>query len=329
MFIFSILFYFFGRCGLFANNKLFDNLLYIFPVFFIIVLFLHLYSPSWYIAIKANMIFLKFEQEMNDSSDFMRLTGFNSHPYEVSYGVFLFISYLLYKKSFYNWNISLYLKIQTIVALIAQIFAMQRGPLLFTYLSFIIFSFLTHPNHKNKFFYKRALFICGLIVIIVQFNGLINWRDHFGLSKGFEERLSTINMYLINERFNLFKDNFNLSFLGKGFGYYEYEYANAMDLQLQRAITDNEYIKMIGEFGVAGTLLFVTIIIFALYKAFIKMKYNIFEIYIILVYFIFMTGFCPLTRGFFAAYGMIFWFCIGRISNNHLYTWKKENMCNF
>jgi hypothetical protein len=316
--VWSMFFFFLGKDRTFANNKIFDNMLPVLSVFFVIVLLLHILSPVWYIALKTialNNLYLDRDFDLSEANDFSRLTGFSTHPYQVSYGAFLFISYAFYKQiSVHKTNPKLVIRM--IIAFIALFLAAQRGPIMFVFISIITFSTFSLFS-KNKLKSVFVLFI-SLLIFCVLFS--VRFADYFSWGAFLDSKLQTVNTSLFFDRFDMFSQYFELDLFGKGLNYFMY------NRTMEQGVTDNEWIKLLMEIGIMGVSLIVIFVLMSLMKGIRNFKYNIFEIVIILCYLMSMAGTNSLTGGLFTTFPMIFWFCLGRIYNQYLYRWKKENL---
>ena len=273
----------------------------------IIGLLLYIYEPAWYIGIKTNLVSLDMSTQTN-YYETMRLSGFSSYPYWISYGSIIYFVYYMIRICYENYGKkkTLYHYLIIFFLVIIMFLCAQRAPLLVSLFLFVII--LSRAVYKGNI---RYLFISlSFIIPMVVFFSF--WRNHMedDMIHFTSEKYRFLDggaMELVENRANMFISKKDITFTGEGIGLYSH---TALSLG-KKAITDQQYLRIIYESGVLGFLFYVVFFVTICYHGLKDLKKNLFEVFVIVFYLISMFGANSLSmEGYHTA---IFWICCGRI----------------
>lgn len=286
---------------------------------FLLGFFLYFIRPVWY---QNALIFVynnRWEMQTNisysDVADTFRFSSFLLDSYPIShFTMFLMplsISYLLRAKKRQWFYFSL-----VILIFFTSLLSMHRASIIGCTITVLVLFFYDFIREKRLG--KYALLIAFLVLILASYFSQTELYDKLSL------RISEIS---INSAFddsrkaqneNLFAILKNI-ILGSGIGSGS---SNARRIGLV-GISDGNYMKLLYEQGVVGLVLFFSVLIASLVRAFKNFKYYSVEFCILVSILIAMLGSDSLTMPF---YILPFWYSIGVIWNkSYLIRRIKEN----
>lgn len=312
------IFFFVGRSRYLSDWSLFEKAKIVVYIVSFIGLILFVVQPGWYVSWKLSGF-----QDASDGRilEMTRLSAFWTYPYWISYGCAIIYYYLLYRMSVGNSNKKDAVGMMYLFLII--ILTQQRMPLIFV-------SFATVIYFVNSFFYKdektkrfrNIMFLYLLMVvcaIFIMFSIIDADRIFFILEK-MEAVAGDKSGSFLSQRANLYYDFLvkPISTFGDGIGRYSHR---AYSIG-KKAITDHQYLCIVYETGVYGCIGYLIILLNVLLKGFKNLKYNVFELGIIVFFLIAMSGANSLSSQ--DQHTAIFWICCGRIFNEKCLIFKKR-----
>lgn len=301
--IVPILFYFIGRNIIFSDNEFLNRMKKPMMFAFIVGLILYFWSPGWYISKK--IVNLTDTTNTRAFYEMTRLSSFWPWSYAMGYGALYFIMYytkdVVKKASFWSCFC-------LITAVLVLFFAQQRISIVFFLLYLVIVSI--YGKLSKKILTSFWLLVAVLILAILFW--FFNYADTDFVDYVMNRSVDSDDN-IIEQRFELFKSFWKISFFGEGLG----KYGHAVYwLKNQFSVTDCEYIRFMAELGIAGCFIFFLISLKSLLKAFKYRKYFLFEFCILLFFLIAMIGATPFENS--SMQPFLFWYCLGRINAPYL-----------
>lgn len=311
--LFYMLAFIVGMSQYFDKEKFFHTMLW--TVFFVDLIGLYLYfmPPSWYMGFKLQGLDVD-NMTNNMMLEMSRLSAFWAFPYWVSYGSAFCYYYTLDK--YYKGKMKTKQAIFFILFfLIILLFAQQRLPLAFiTFATLgLLFSSIISKDKNNRSFLKGILSIL-LSIIIISLIVLPIIVDseifNFGMKKleeMFNSSDSNNESNFLTSRFGLFLDYVKIKsfFWGSGLGSYSFN-SDAKTLVL-----DNMWLTIFLESGILGIALYCIIFLRILKRGYKKIRSNLFEIGIILMFLLAMFGANSLSKN--TQHPIVLWLCCGHI----------------
>ncbi len=308
-----LMFYIIGRHSIGKDWKLFEKGLVVFIIVCIIGIYLYIKMPSWYLTMKL---------ENTDSTwsdgyvlEMSRLSSFWSFPYWVSYGSAIFYCYINYIS--FVWNKS---GIKTILLqvflLVVMALAQQRTPLFFAvFITFVSFLIGLISRRKSKFFWSFLVLIFVLTFAIVS---LLPYLDADMLER-FLLKVNAVDSDFLSDRSNIFdgQEKLSVTLFGDGLGSHSHMALNYGGV----SFTDQEYLKILYETGLFGSMCYGIIIGTSFIKGLKAWKANYFELSILAMYLIGMLGADCISVS--EEHSAIFWFCCGRLINKQSIRYKE------
>lgn len=291
----------------------------------IVGLFWFFSPPEWYLPWKLG-------DSRNESSilllEMSRLSAFWKYPYWVSYGSAIVLYYILtriFQNDLKYKNIYTYFIIFLLIIIL--ICCQQRAPLFFSILAYFVLLMLSlkEGEKKNNFKYC-SITIFSLLAIIAIF--LLNRISTDIIDYAIEKFSNVTEGGFLSRRIGMFSSvsHAGLLLMGEGLGKYSHA-ANQLGLP---SITDSQWLSIFHEMGIVGIFFYASLFIYILYLAVKNYKDNIFEIGIILLFFLSMIGANPLSVE--EEHTYIFWLCCGSVYRKshikYLSYEKKKNHSN-
>lgn len=315
-----------GTSNFFYNWKFFNTMIYVVFIVDLIGLILYFISPGWYIDYKLRNLDFEYISD-NIMLEMSRLSSFWPYPYWVSYGSACSYFYILCQ--YYYGNIKrpkaiFFLLFFFFIILLAQ----QRLPLFFIiFATFFLFIYSFISNNRRKRDFQRLFIGLSLMLILLIFFVLPTILDisiiEFGLNKiqtMFEDTNNNGQTNFLTSRFN-FIDRINyqgISFFGEGLG------AFSFNSDAKFKLLDNMWLTIFVESGLYGLFVYITIFIISFKKGLRNLKYNLFELGILIMFIIGMFGANCLSKN--TQHAIVLWICCGRIFNQYCLQYKKQNI---
>jgi len=197
-------------------------------------------------------------------------------------------------------------KIAMLICLFVTILTFRRASLVALFIAIILIHYIAYIkfNFLNKWY-----FIIEIIFGFLIYKYYLSKYDVF--LENFVQRTSEISQGISERSFTWLFAFQDLSFiLGKGLGSVGHK---AIGLST-KLISDGNFFKMIAEIGIFGSFIFFMILISSLYKGFKEIKNNYLDIGII-----FCVSLIGIGSNIFTYQSVvpIFWYAIGRLSNNN------------
>jgi len=297
----------------------------------IIGLYWYLFSTEWYslrlVQINNANGYYNQIDESGDTTGFLQYARFSSFmmtPYAIQYlGIVSLIFYMFhisYKPYYNNRMISISI---FIILLIGLILCMQRTAWGYMAILFVFHLFYNvRYQHQSHFF--RYFIIIGVLVLVagvflsssidrvdIIIGQLLDRGDHLSASDALGGRKGQY-MALLN--------NWNNYLFGHGMG----SGGAAARISGHPGASDANYMKILYENGIVGSLLFLSIIGCTLTRCLKYLKYYYVEFNICSFYLLAMIGSNSLCISFY--YSIPFWYAIGRIWNVNYLKTKKNNL---
>ncbi len=281
-------------------------------------LLLFFIRPEWYETAVIAMTSDKHEGVYDDAKllEWSRFSSYLSDSYEISYMTMTSvpIGLFLWSNEDNRSKARLYL-IGILVLYFSSLLCQQRASMFSTTLFLVVFMYLRNRKNALKII-SIALIISLIIGLIIVYAGdneivsLITTRvGQMNYSEAMSERanqheniLAAWNNYIFGEG------------IGSACGF-------AKQYNMIR-IPDGAYLEVLYEIGIIGFILFMSILLKALFRALQYKRFFYVELAIIGSFMIAMTGACPFVYFF---YMFPFWFAIGRIMNPNYLAFLKEN----
>ena len=291
-----------------SSRLIIDDGKYVYFSMAIIGLLLYIWSPAWYIGIKSSLSTLDLSIQSN-YNEIMRLSGFSCYPYWLSYGGLIFFCYYIIKLMRKNERSLLNIIIISLLTIIIFLCG-QRAPII-TAILFLLF-FVLGLLYKGKF--SLQMVISFLAIVALSYITFFSSGDYIKkemLSFTIEkfEVFKSGDLTFVANRTNMFVDNINISLTGDGIGLYSHA---ALSLG-KKAITDQQYLRILLETGILGSLFYASFFLIILYHGLRNLKNNLLEMSIIVFYLISMAGANSLSMEEY--HTAIFWVCCGRVFN--------------
>lgn len=307
--IIPILFYFIARSSGFQNNSFFENMKYPLVIAFICAIALYFFPPAWYVNFKMKN--LSADATSTVIYEHTRLSGFWGWSYFMGYSSLFFIMYQI-NKLLRDEKTSICNILFVFTALIVLFFAQQRVSIVFFFLYLII---VTIYAYKKKMPNRSALKFFWLVIVIV--GVVIYYLMAYCLDADFTDyvfnRTVDLEDNVLTERFGMFSDILQVSFLGDGLGTHIH---SAASFRL-KVISDCDYVRILAQYGIWGSCMLICILFDTLIKGTVILKYVLFDFLVILFLCISMTGAAPLSHTPLQPY--LYWFCIGHIQSVYFY----------
>lgn len=308
-----MIFFFVGKYYL-NNDRFMEIGKYIILGNALLGLYLFISAPSWYISWKSENV--SFDITQGDLYyEMTRLSSLSTYPYWVSYSsCILYLYYLVKAFVFSNLQSKKYYIILSFL-LIILILCQQRAPIVFSVIStlYILFRKKQGNNGARCIQIIIVLTIMSITTLFV-FNNIDEEQSNFIFDK-----LNSIieGDDLVANRTKNFMLNNEISILGEGIGKYSH---TAIGLN-KKSIADQQYLRILYETGIAGSLLYFFIFANVIIRGLKYKKECLFDILVILFYLFTMSGANSLSmEGYHTA---VFWFCCGRVFNKEYIMYKK------
>ncbi len=311
----AILFFFWGRMKSSSPRQLYTNMQY--AVFFAsaVGMLLYFYNPHWYAVFRYGNL------SADAALDFYRFSSFWGYSYAIAYtGCFANLYSLkclcMGEKLFFNF-------VCYATTFFAVLLAQQRVAILAVALGYVFFNFYVFFKKIFDLKHRSILVVFNTMLclfVVYAFFSYMQGLDSRSMWYIREKIDSMINANeLVADRLNMYVSWIDKPFPIFGDGVGRYSHA-AVGLHLP-VITDCEYLKIIHEKGVLGFVIFCSIQISSLFRAWHHKKNVGFEMAICVFYLIAMVGADPLSLD--SLQPWFFWFCLGRIHNKNI---LKHNM---
>lgn len=324
--------------GMINNDERLYKWFVLSTVFCILVgLFLYFVQPSWYLSFKVASLenSLKYEgvSELNvmSLSTSGRFSSFFPTTYPVAY--FTTFSLCITLNDLYKENENRLFKSNGILLLIIGVLiigiVLSLTRVAIAYLILLLgyyFAFGYIKKNKNRHL-VRAIIIAIVAVVVVAFIQISSSEYGALIIERMEGRLTLDAVdQLTSEGSRIEQTEVAFSaWKNKVFGDGMGSRGGAARADLRPGITDDDWIRVLVEFGVVGMILILTVFSMSIRKAFQRRRYFLAELSIILYGVISMLVADTLYKG---PLVLIFWFALGRIWNQQLYLNRvKENNC--
>lgn len=299
--VMPMVFYFIGRNAFFRrDNKFLDNMKYPMMFAFVVGLILYFWQPTWYIERKT--MELAQTASSNRYYEVTRLSSFWPWSYAMGYASLFFIMY--FSKDILVKRPQKVAYFYIITAILVLFFAQQRVSIAFFILFIVIVSLFGKADKKS--IVRLWMFICiAFLFILIWF---LNYADTDFIEYVLNRSVQS-DENIVDQRFGMFEDFWNVTFLGEGLG----KYGHAALIYNKLSITDCEYIRLMAELGIMGCTIFFLIYLKSIFRAFVYRKTFFFEFCLISFFLASMIGATPLENH--SMQPFLFWFCIGRINS--------------
>lgn len=302
----SMYFFLIGRSQKIKVSNIINRGLSVYLIVAIIGLYLFFTMPSWYLNWKLNDNVKTLTD--NVILEMTRLSAFWPYPYWVSYGgmiIYTFVVCNMLKKNTYTYVDVSMLGLIFVVLILAQ----QRTPIYCISLTTIFF--VLYRTIQNKSLKELTTVILFLIIVLYL---LVNFvADDFLTRALFKYEQSTNDSFLRerSEIFSYFLDR-DYSFWGDGIGRYSH---GAYFKYGRKAITDQNYLKILYENGLFGIIGYSFFILYSLFRGLKNFKHKFFELSIVVFYLIGMFGANCISN--IQQHALIFWLCCGQLTINN------------
>lgn len=313
--IIPMLAFFVGKDPKRIDNKIFNYGIYTVTVVAMMGLLLYVFAPGWYISYK-----LENKDYVSDGiyMEMTRLSAFWEYPYWISYGVAIIYSYILGQYSICKQTLvkKSVLPILLLFLFVISLLTQQRTSIGGILLSTALYYFLYQKYNRVSFSSVIVpVFIISFCIFIIFYLGstfLDPTRIDFMMSK--LTAITESDSNFLSDRAAIFDNmkNVKISLIGDGLGLYSH---NAYGMGLGKYITDQGYMKFLYETGIIGIGLRMLIVFFCLIKGLNNINSFHFEIIVVVVILISMTGANSLSS--LQMHNIIFWLCCGRIYNKN------------
>lgn len=303
--IIPLVFFLFGRNRMATNYNIIQYAIPVYIITSLIGLVLFFVMPSWYIYFKADMY---NEDYSNDYFwEMYRLSAFWRYPYWISYGGAIIVTYIICQ-SILTDKLKRKDTVSLVYVCIIIILAQQRAAIVWVLALIILY-------YMREFFFKKNASVFLLIILML-------FAVYLGLSVLSNEYLERYIMKFeqmsegnfVKERSDLFRWFYNndITFFGDGIGRYGHAGVNLK----QHSITDQGYLKIIFEMGIWGALGFSFFFLISIANGLKNFKNKIFELLVVAFFLFSMFG----SNSIFGrdSHAIVFWFCLGRLSNSYL-----------
>ena len=309
--------FFAGRSKFFCDFNVFNRMIIPWSFAALAGVILYFTSPSWYMDMK--LAETEGEVSSNHLLEMSRLSSFWKYQYWISYGsglLYLYILFVSFKnKKFTRLALSLSLCCWFIMFL-----AQQRAPMFFSI--FAMFGYFVLDNVKNGF---KSSFRNGVIVTVLLIFAigayLITIIDTDMLMRFIEKVTQTSETSeFISYRTDIFSDVARrpVSIFGDGLGYFTLTENNN-----NVVITDHQYLKILHECGYFGSFIYFLLIVIPIIKGLKNFNDNMLELSVVAFYLFALNGANCLQVN--EQHPLIFWFCLGRLTNMHALNYKRNN----
>lgn len=312
--------YFAGRSRYFCNFSVYNRMIIPWGIAALAGVVLYFTSPSWYMDMKLSET--EGEVSAGHLLEMTRLSSFWKFPYWISYGSGLVYLYILYV-SYRNKNFTKVAIILSLLCMCIMFLAQQRAPMFYCIFALIGYFVLDQIKNGRNSSFKNGVFV----TLLLAFAGgayLITKIDADMLLRFVEKVTQTSDTSeFASYRIDIFSDiaRMPVTVFGDGLGCYTLTESNT-----NFAITDQQYLKILHECGYFGSFIYFVIIIIPVIKGLRNFKDNMLELSVIAFYLFAMNGANCLQVG--EQHPLIFWFCLGRLTNRHALYYKKECGCD-
>jgi hypothetical protein len=304
------------------NDKSYFNKFLIYcSLSMVIGIFLYFLTPGWYLQRQVEIInsswFADTTYSEENVMNAVRFTSYLASEYAVSFFSIFGLSISLF--NYYNTSNKnsarniLFISIMFLAAILSQMrVAISISVLI---LFFYLFRGLLYGKSKKSIYILvifSIMFICLFVVILTNFRerteqviDLVFGRlEELSFSKALQGRDFQIRTLMSDWEYPLFGHGMGSGgSIARSYGF--------------NAVTDANYIKILFETGIFGSLFFISIVIMTLIRGARHLIHYLTEMIIICFILISMLGANSLTLSY--LYIMPFWYAIGKIWNNNYY----------
>jgi hypothetical protein len=304
------------------DNKFYDKILWACIFCFTVGIYLYITLPPWYLDWKVEMMNSMWYRQQGSVNDeyYMevgRFTSFFPTSYNTSclgiISISIIFSYLL------KYKFKMYYIFALFLSICAIILAKQRVAMVY---ALFIFSFYLFYNvfYKHGEFHKVGLIVIGFIIVCISSYYFVPDERFSQIVESVFDRVSSVNGAFDErtQQYDRIMKRWSNYALGHGLG----SGGHAASQAGFTAVHDGNYHKLLFETGIIGFSIFAIIMIISIIRGIKYYKYLSIEIFIIFYYLAAMLGSNILVMRMNI---LPFWYCIGRIWNQH-YLYKNMDI---